>query len=316
MLSELLNPKSIIVLSTDSSLAELYVYDALKYLANSSKQAVIQVKDKKSFDLMLEKLSFDPMMADKWVFEIEFSSVKSAFLKNKKAFETVDNAFFLVKCTKYPDFLKAKDEISCTALYLHRLSYIDCDFLFSGYLSKDLQRYICNNYGVERCIELFNYFQDGGKRLESRKEIQELLGTGESSTKEFVISLLKDYKGSQRSIRTQIRNKSKDLEFLLGFVGSRSLQNFMVSDIKNMIEIKQLYLEGIFYDKIKKVGVPESYDVEKLMKYQSFFDELVEIPLKRFLFLLKSLKVGYWGSNEDAFNFLYRYYLTRRDDCI
>lgn len=44
---------------------------------------------------MLEKLSFEPMMASKWVFEIDFSSVRNAFLKNKNAFEKSDNAFFL-----------------------------------------------------------------------------------------------------------------------------------------------------------------------------------------------------------------------------
>lgn len=316
MLSELLKPKSVVVLSTNSSLAELYVYDALKYKANSSKQAVIQIKDKKSFDSMLEKLSFEPMMASKWVFEIDFSSVRSAFLKNKNVFEKSDNAFFLVKCQKYPDFLKAKEGIACTSLYLHSIRGIDADFLFSAYLSKDLQRYLSNNYGAEKCFELYNYFLDGGKPILDKKGIQEQLGTGESSTKDFIISLLKDYKGTKRSIKMQLQRKTKDLEFLLDAIGYKSLQSFMASDLKNMIAVKQLYLEGVFYDSITKHSIPDGYDFEKLIRYNAFFDEIVSIPLKRFIFLLSEIKGSYWRSNEDAFNFIYHYFNTRQDDCF
>lgn len=316
MLSDLLKPRSIVVLSTDSSLAELYVYDALKYKANSSKQAVIQVKDKKSFDSMLEKLAFEPMMANKWVFEIDFSSVRTAFLKNKEILEKSDNAFFLVKCPKYVDFVKAKEKISCTSLYLHSLRSEDMGFLFSGYLSKELQRYVSFNYGAEKCFELLKYFQDSKKQVNNKKEIQEILGTGESSTKEFVLALMKDYKGTERSVKLQLKNKSADLDFLLDSVGVRSLQNFMVSDLKSMFSIKQLYLEGVFYDSISKHNLPEGYDFDKLKRYNLFFDEIVETPWKRFIFLLSELKKDFWKSNEDAFNFLYHYYSTRQDDCF
>lgn len=313
MLSDLLKPKSIVVLSTDSSLAEIYVYDTLKNKANSSKQAVIPVKDKKSFSDMLDKLAFEPMMADKWVFEIDYGAVKATYTKSKEILERCSTAYFLVKCDKYPDYLRAKEKISCTALYLNSLGALDLNFMFSGYLSRDLQRYLGKNYGVERCFELFNYFRNGGNPIENKNQIKEILGLGESSTKEFAFSLLSDYKGTRRSIKTQIRNKSKDISFLVESYGARKLQNFIISDIKRMLEIKQLYLEGILYDSVSKDRVPESYDFNKLRRYNLMFNDIVETPIERFLFLLKKLKNGYWKSSADALSFLYSYYNERQD---
>lgn len=316
MLADLIKPKNIVVLSTNSSLAEIYVYDALKYKSNAIKDSIMQVKDKKSFATMLEKISFEPMMASKWLFEIDFKSVRALFLKYKENLERCDTAYFLVKCEKYPDFLKAKEKIACTPMYLHKLKGLDASFLFSSKLSTELQRYVCTNYGVEKCFELYNYFKDGGKSLSNKKEIQELLGTGESSVIDFVFDLMKDYKGSKRSIKLQIAKRSKDLDFLVDSYGAKSVQNFIKSDVKNLIEVKQLYLEGILYDSISKERIPEGYDFSKLSRYNIYFDTISQTPIKRMIYLLSKIIEGQWRDKDDAFKFLYAYYLSRKDDCF
>ncbi len=312
MLSDLLKPKSVIILSTNSSLAEIYVYDVIKYKANASKQGVIDVKDKKSFNDMLEKISFEPMMADKWVFKLTYKSIRAQFEKNKKIFEKCDNAFFLVECEKYTDFLKAKRGISCTEVYIHQVRGLDRNFLFGGYLSESLQSFVSKGYGAEKCFELYHYLQDGNPVPKSKKEIQDILGVSESSTRDFVFSLLKDFKGTERSRRIQIRSKCKDMNFLLTQNSPRSLYNFISYDLMSILQIKQLYINGDLYDSVTS-NLPEGYDYNRLSRYNRYFDSIVETPVERILITLKVLKEYFWWRDEDVFAFIYRYYSTNQE---
>lgn len=313
MLSDLLKPKSVIILSTNSSLTEIYVYDAIKYKANASKQGVIEVKDKKSFNDMMEKIAFEPMMADKWVFQIKYKSVKGSFEKNKRVFEKCDTAYFLVECEKYPDYLKAKRGISCTEIYVHQIRGLDRNFLFGGYLSEALQSFVSKGYGAEKCFELYNYLRDGNPAPKTKSEVQEILGVSESSTRDFVFSLLRDYKGTERSKRIQIRNKSRDMSFLLSQNSVRSLYNFISYDLMSIIQIKQLYINGDLYDSVTS-KLPEGYDYNRLSRYNRYFDNIIEIPVERILYTLRVLKESFWWKEEDAFAFIYRYYNVRQDN--
>lgn len=313
MLSDLNSPRSLIIYTTNSSLAEMFVYDTIKAKAKANKNTIIDVKDKKSFENMLEMILFEPMMVDKWIFNIYYKGVRSQFEKLKKNLQLCETAYFLVNCEKYADFKKAVTGVSCTELYLNSLKHSDIYTLFSTYLSADLQRHLANNYSAEKCFELYNYFIDGGKPLENKKALEGVIGLGESSVKDLILDLVKDYKGTERSTKIHIRKRINDLSYLITVYQPRSLQNFLVSEVKNMLEIKQLYLMGILYNDIDKERLPESSDYSKLSRYRWVFDKIKTTPVQRFVYLLQCLHSGVWSSESDVALFLYSYFSGRED---
>ena len=96
--------------------------------------------------------------------------------------------------------------------------------------------------------------------------------------------------------------------------GTRTAYNFIKATIKDILNIKILYLNGTIYDRV--INIPSCYDEKRLMRYNYCIKVITEgISYSRLLFLYQTLGIyGKWYTSQDGVLFLYKYYLDLIQD--
>lgn len=301
--------KNVHMYLSKSSSIDLYIYDTLKAMCKASLDDIVEVKSNNNFNHMLEILNMDPFMADKWLITITYSSVK-ALLKKRVGILESKNACFLVKVKNYGEFKEFKDLYpNVNDLYLSVIRHNDVMFLLKPYnISESLIDFVAKSYSrePEKVFNLYRELVSGGE-FNSRKSIVDVLGASTGSVNYFALQLLRDPPTTERGLKTTYRNRIKTAHDLASAYGLQTFKNFLTASVKDIIAVKDMYIAGDIYDKIK--DVPDCYDAPRLSRYNPFLDTINQIPYARVMKLYITLKQGgIWRSHTDLLQFLYEYY--------
>lgn len=294
---------------TDSSKMEMYVYDVLKGVCGATLESVYTINSQKSFSEMLDLVMMQPFLANKWLFVIEYGRVKSQIKKYPSLFEQ-GSSKFLVKVANYKEFKEFKELVAnCNDLYLSFIHYHDVMFLLKGYeLSQKLKDFVAKSYArtPEKIFDLTEALSNGIE-ITDRKSIVSVCGMSSGSINSFALSLLKEMPKTEKGVQMVQKNRVKSAIELIEAYGSSTFRNFLFSAIKDIVAIKQMYMQGDIYNNIR--DIPECFDEKKLSRYNYCLNTIIDIPLGRVMRLYKMLKdEGSWHKSIDAVSFLYKYY--------
>jgi hypothetical protein len=305
-LRSLSSDKNVHMLYTTSNLAEIYVYDTLKKSCNADLESIYNINTKSDVSEMLELVNMQAYLADKWLFIIDFSKLKST-IKNKKGIFSSDTAKFLIKVKNYKDYKEFKELYpSVNDLYLSVIRENDVNFLLRGLkLSPNNVSFISRSYSRDPDkVFLLRKEMQLGYEVNSQKDIVNLCGESSGSIVHFAIRMLTDNKRISRGFV----NRMKTVEGLVDAYGISTFKNFLTSSVKDILDIKMLYMEGVIYKTIREL--PDCYDEKRLSRLNFYLRRIAEdITYERILELYTDLKnSGRWTKRIDILEFMYKYY--------
>ena len=302
--------RNVHLLSTNSSMAEMYVYDALKRTCNATLESVYEINKKADFQEMLELINMQPYMADKWLFILEYDKVKSLIKQYIKVFD-IETSCFLIKCKKYSDFKEFKEMYSkANDMYLSVMRSNDVQYLLKGYeLSPNMVDFIGKSYyrDPEKIFMLIKEL-DNGLELKSTKDVVRVCGVSSGSVVSFTFLMLADMPKSSKGLSMVLKKRIQIANDLIAAYGVSSFRNFFLASVRDILDIKTLYMEGVIYRSIREI--PDCYDEKKLSRYNIYLRKIVEdIPYDRILRLYFALKKsGKWYNKISMVQFIYDYY--------
>lgn len=302
----------------DSGLLDMYVYNTLKETCKGTTETIFYVRSKGDVDEMVDLSYVMPFQADTWLFIIEFDKVKRS---KRKILDLIKqkpvSSRYLIKFSKYVDFKEFVDTLGSSIInpmYMKSINLTDTRYLFRNYramLGKDLMDFIYNSYRseVEKLFQLRNYL-DGGTLVKSRKDITSLIGLSTGSIQHLVIQLLGTPPKNERSQATVIKNRLRVLSELSKVYPPRTLRNIMLGTVKDILDIKTLYLNGILYKSLDNHSIPsQGYDSKRLLRYRFQYGKIIELDFSRIMGLYLQLSnSSLWNTELDVMNFIYVYY--------
>lgn len=302
--------KNVHMITTGSSIAEMYVYDNLKRMCNANIDSVLEVSNKATFSEMVETVNIQPYLADKWLIVIDYKKVKALVKKYRGAFES-DTSRFLVKVSNYREFKEFKELVpGVNDIYLSRLGYKDIAYLLNDYgLSQSALDFVVKSYSrsPDKIFLLRNELEKGLK-IKDSKDIVKVCGESSSSVNHFVFLLLSVPPKSKSGITRVCKKRVQVANTLLSVYGVGTFRNFVISSVRDIMYIKQLYLQGVIYNSIR--NIPDCFDESKLSRYSMYLKTISdEIPMSRIVNLFVSLcNSGVWSKENDVIEFIYKYY--------
>lgn len=303
--------KNVHMLLTSSNLIELYVYDKIRDFCKASRdESIYEANTVREFRDIIDLVNLYPMQSNKWLFIIDYSKIKREVEKNKGIFESVSSCF-LIRVSKYKDFKDFKEFYpKVNDLYLSVIRRNEVMYLLDGYgLSQKLVDFVAKSYyrDPEKVFTLKKAL-DSGSRVSTQKDIVSICGSSAGSINHFIMLLLAPKPTTEKGSKTVYHNRiSIGLE-LIDTYGISSVYNFLVSGVKDLIQIKTLYLRGVIYDSIR--DLPPGFDEKKLSRYSIYLRKIKEeISYSSLMSLYLALKEnGKWFSYLDMIKFLYDYY--------
>lgn len=300
------------MLLTSSNLAEIYVYDELKSLCGATIDSVLEVSNRSTFNNMLELVNMQPLLSEKWLFIINYKSGIKQLVKKYEGIFQANTAIFLVKVDNYKDFKEFKGIVSSVNdMYLNVIRHGDVSYLLNGYkLSQTIIEFIEKSYyrDPEKVFVLMHEL-DSGAVVSSNRDVVKICGESSGSIARFAMLLLNEMPFSQSGLKRVYSKRVKLLVDLCDSFGTRSTYNFLVATVKDILNIKILYLQGIIYDTIR--DLPEAYDEKKLARYNMYLKRIIQDltyeGILRLYIELSSCKS--WRAPQDGVLFLYDYYL-------
>lgn len=313
--------KNVHLLLSKSNLAEIYVYDALKGKCGASKDSIFTVDSARGISELLELVNIPPFLANKWLFVIEYRKAKALFKDYCQVFQS-DTSEFLIKVNSYKEFLEVRGYLSnINDIYLSRIGLYDVEFLLNEFnIPYSLVKFIYKSYSLDpEQVFIIREELKNGRVFEKRKEIVDLCGVSQGSLSTYAFSLLKDFPTTDKGRKTVYRNRLKVGVELMESYGCSKFKNFLTSTVKDILDIKQLYVMGVLYDNIR--DIPEYtvrnskgdsivvFDKQRLSRYNMYLKTIADIPSSRIINLYLQLKEsGTWRNDIDMLNFLYNYY--------
>lgn len=295
------------LLYTSSNLAEIYIYDELRKVCGGTLDSVFTINTVSAFKNMLDLVNIQPYLANRWLFILEYGKLKKS-LKGYYGIFNADSSCFLVKVSSYAEFKEFKENYDrVNDMYLSFIRYREVNFLLNGLgLSQTLIDFSAKSYGREpdKIFLLRNEIVNGYK-VDSRKDIISICGTSSSTVVYYVLRLL-------TAKETGITNEKYKNIVKVGIdlseaYGINKLRNFMVASLKDIITIKQMYLNGVIYNSI--TNIPDNLDEKRLSRYGHQLEFIKGISLNGMVNLLSSLTdSGYWNKDIDMLEFLYQFY--------
>lgn len=299
------------LLYTDSSLVEMFVYDRLKELCRANSESIVEVGSPKGVGEMIDTVSISPFLAEKWLFVIDYRKVKRQIEKLKGIFSAETSCFF-IKVSNYKEYKEVLELLgkgSVCELYLSFLQYRDIVWLLRDTgMKPNLIDYVVKSYSrdPEKVFLLLRELQNG-LEVSDRKEITAICGESSGSVMSFVISLLVGTVSSDRGLKMSLGRKSKEAVSLARLHGVGSFRNFMIASVRDIMYLKEMYLNCDIYDTIR--DVPDCFDEKKLMRYRMYLSRIVDMDMSRVVRLYAMLCCsGKWISEIDVISFLYEYY--------
>lgn len=303
---------------SNSSLADIYVYDTLKELCKATLESVINVESRADFKAMLELVSMQSYLSDKWLFVINYSKVKGA-CKSHKGMFSIKSACFLVKVKNYAEFKEFKELIpTCNDLYLPIIRKNDVAFLFKDLeISQKVLDFVATSYArdPEKIFELRKQLLNG-MEVQDQRSVVKLLGASTGSINKIVFLLLSTPPKTESGFNRVLKKRVQVCSDLVNAYGTRSLRNFMLATVKDILQIKTLYMQGVIFKSIR--DLPESFDEKRLSKYNYYLETIEnEIPYERIMKLYLLLQMNKaWYSTQDVLNFIYKYYGGVSDEIV
>lgn len=300
------------MLLSSSNLAEIYVYDILKKSCNATIDSVVEVSNKATFKGMLELINMQPLMADKWLFVITYKGVKALIRKYEGIFQS-DTAMFLVKVENYKDFKEFKGTVrTVNDLYLNTISSSDVAYLLESYkLSGNMLDFISKSYyrDPEKVFILAKELQNGAS-ITNNKDIVKICGESTGTVVRFAMLLLNEMPTSKSGLSRVFNVRIRVLSDLCDSFGARTTYNFLLSTVRDILNIKILYLQGVIYDSIR--DLPECYDEKKLSRYNMYLKRIIQdLTYEQILNLFMALSsCEKWRDSRDGVLFLYTYYIS------
>lgn len=295
---------------SSSGLAEMYVYDVLKSRCKATLESVYEISKVSEFKDMLETINLEPYMADKWLFIIDYSRLKSTVDKYIHVFD-IDTACFIVKCQGYKDFKDFKQKYpKANDLYLSIIRKGDIQYLLRDYkLPQKIVDFIVKSYSrdPEKIFTLLKELKNGVEITVS-KDVVNICGVSTGSVVSLVMLLLADPPKTTKGLGRVLKKRIQISNDLIGAYGISTFRNFLVSTVKDILDIKILYLQGVIYKSIREI--PECYDEKKLSRYNPYLFRISEeISLDRIVRLYITLKKsGFWRNKSVMVQFMYDYY--------
>lgn len=295
---------------SNSSLADIYVYDTLKKLCKATLESVIDVESKTDFKVMLELVNMQSYLSDKWLFVINYSKVKG-LCKSHKGMFGIKSAVFLVKVKNYKEFKEFKELIpTCNDLYLPIMRKNDVVYLFQDLdISPKVLSFVATSYArdSEKIFELHKEMLNG-LEIDDQRSVVKLLGASTGSVNKIIFLLLADPPNTEVGLSRVFKKRVQLCTDLINAYGTRSLRNFMLATTRDILQIKTLYMQGEIYKSIR--DLPEQFDEKRLSKYNFYLETIEEkIPYERIMKLYLLLQEDrVWYSDQDVLNFLYKYY--------
>lgn len=303
--------KRVYMLLSSSNLAEIYVYDTLKERCNATLESVLDVNNNSSFKNMLELVNIQPNLADNWLFVIKYSKVKNLLKKVMGIFQSTTSVF-LLQVNDYKEFKEVKELLPfVTDLYLNSIRKNDVMDLLRVYdLSQSVKDFVAYSYyhEPEKVFSLRNELLNGAV-VKTSRDVVKLCGESLGSIQTFVFQLLSDAPKTEAFFKRSYKKKASTVAELCDTFSSKSAYNFIRATVKDILDIKILYMQGIIYNRIK--NLPECYDEAKLSKYDYRLKLITDtLSYERILYLYNMLNSnGRWYSSDDGISFLYKYYL-------
>lgn len=300
-----------------SGKASMFVYDTLKKQCNATNESILNVSKVSDVKNLLELVLIDPILADKWFIVLEYStSLKQIILKHKGLFLS-DTSVFLIKVKNYKQFLEVSEilsplGVSYNKLYISRLRESDIYNLLDDFnLKASLLDFVSKSYSKdpERVFILREFLQEG-RKVSTNKDIVKLIGQSSSSVNHVVFSLLRKPPTTERGYKMVLRGRVSEMNSLVESYGVSSTRNFMLGCVKDLLDIKTLYMQGVIYDTFRGIELPSCFDAKRLKKYEGYYLNMIttEIPYTRLVNLFLLLKEKYWYSDADMLSFIYKYY--------
>lgn len=314
---------SVVILQTPSAKMSMFLQDKLKAKYGCKSDSVIDIETKSDYKRVRSVLGIYPAFADKW-----FISVNLDKFSDKELVSIVRQSttcVFFCTCSKYKTFKSFKEALKGVEgvcdFYINSLRRADFVYLYdiftpkSNRLTKQLFDYVFKSYAgdIEAVFDLFLQLGQGTK-VESRKDIAEICGLGGLSVESYIFDLLKGLSGSDKGLKTVIKNRVKAGQDLCSSIGLRSMYNFMVRSVGLMCELKMLMISGVVYKTVR--NLPDSFDEPALARYQKYIWRLRETPMSSLLRLRQCLGERAWKTEFDFLGFIYAYYYDKAVDLI
>lgn len=310
-LRDLENPSRVIhLVLAGSGDVDLFVYDTLKACHGATVDSAYTVESKVQFNEMLSLVNVQPYMAGKWLFTVVVNrSIKPLLLKYKGIFESQSSCFIL-KVARYKDYKEIKSLVpQCNDLYLTLFRRRDIAYLFNKLgMPQKLLDFVSGSYSKEpeKVLELRKKIIEGTE-VKTQKDIVKLVGVSAGSVNSLVFLLLADPPTTKSGLGRVLKKRVQLAVGLADAYGVVRLRNYLKSVVKDFLEIKTLYMQGVIFNRLK--DIPEPFDEGRLSKYSFCLDRITkDIPYKRLVRLSNMLNDSYWSSSSDVIGFLYGYY--------
>lgn len=302
------------LLYTDSNMLELFVYDTLKEQCEANTESIFNVNTVGEFNTVLDMVNTMPFLARKWFVVLPYKKFASHVKKYLSVFSS-DTAVFLIKVNNYKEYKACKDTLeryNVNELYLTYLPLKDIYWLLDGSgLSQSLVDFVYKSYSREpdKVLTLSREIKNG-LNVENRKDIINLCGVGGTTIQAFALSLLTTNINTERGAKSSLKKKLTEGIDLAREYGVSTFRNYLSSAFHDMIDIKEMYLNGDIYDQIK--GIPEKFDEKKLSRYRIYYKSILSIEIEKIVEMyIRIQNSGTWRKEVDMVEFLYSLYADK-----
>lgn len=314
-----INPDVLLMVTSSNRLDE-FLRDKMKKHYHVGTESIFEIETKADLKPVKDVLGVAPPFADRWFISINLD--KFDYRSQGELVDIISAAttcFFFITGTLYANYKKLNEslqkisQLSLYDYYLKRLRKQDFLYLYDAFVREDdrltpaLFKFAYNNYNsnIDAFFNLLLRLNEGVK-ITTQKDIVDICGIGGLSTESYILSMMKPLSGSDKGLRTVIRNKLKAGKELGDVYGYEKFYRFANKNLENFCTIKMLTISGVVYRKLK--DLPEGYDETKLAHYNKYLPELSKVPLSELLRLKQALGTKVWKSDMDLLEFLYDYY--------
>lgn len=290
---------------------EDYIYKILEKEARTKRADVIEVKTERQARSVFELSNMEPLNADKWLFKIDIGSVSPLQKQLFNLAEFSDTSLFLFETKNGSSFFKARQNTGgrTNAMFCRSLSFDDISFLLKDYdVNQNIKSHVQKHYRDD-VAKVFRFLEviKSGEEIKTTKELIGHLGVSASDVRGIVFDLLKPI---NKDPKRRIKKVISSLEATADKRGIYKLKNDLKFVVKDILDIKMLYLSGVIYKEIKQ-NLPDGFDGKKLRRYNWMFKrgefENFDITTVQRLYLELSSK-NPWYTSSDMLGFTYRWF--------
>lgn len=317
-----INPDVLLMVTSSNRLDE-FLRDKMKRHYHVGTESIFEIETKSDLKPLKDVVGVAPPFADRWFVSINLD--KFDYRSQGDLVDIISTAttcFFFITSTLYANYKKLNEslhkisQLSLYDYYLKSLRKSDFLYLYDAFVREDdrltpaLFKFAYNNYNsnIDAFFNLLLRLNEGVK-ITTQKDIVDICGIGGLSTESYILAMTKPLSGSEKGLKTVIRNKLKAGKELGDVYGYAKFYRFANKNLENFCTIKMLMISGVVYRKLQ--DLPETYDEKKLSHYNKYLPELSKVPLSELLRLKQSMGNKVWKSDMDLLEFLYEYYAEK-----